>query len=78
MRTLNESSKKLNERRRINEFWRKKLRKIETFFSRISSKESRKNSFFDENDSSRIDSIETNNILNIHFITAISFNILSR
>ncbi len=41
-------------------------------------KKSRKNSFFDEDDSSRIDSIETNNVLKIYFITTISFNILSR
>jgi hypothetical protein len=37
------------------------------------SKESIKNSFFDENDS-----FETNNVLKIHFIAIVSFNILSR
>jgi hypothetical protein len=46
---LIESQRKLNERRRIDESWRKKLKKIEISAARILSKESRKNSFF-END----------------------------
>jgi hypothetical protein len=79
VRILKESQKKLNERRRINEFWRKTLRKIETSFSRILSKRSRKNLFYDETNSlSKVNSIETNNVLKIHSITAISFNTLSR
>jgi hypothetical protein len=32
----------------MNESWRKKLKKIETSFSRISRKESKINSFYDE------------------------------
>ncbi len=80
MRTLNKSSKKLNERRRINEFWRKKLSKIETSSSKILFQNSRKNSLYDEmkNLSSKIDSIKINNVLKIYFIAAVSFNILSR
>ncbi len=76
-----ESSKRFNERRRIDESWRKKLSKIETSFFRILSKESRKNSFsfFDKkNDISKIDQIKTNNLLEIHSITIASFNTLSR
>jgi hypothetical protein len=46
--------------------------------SRISSKESRKNPFYDEDYSSKIDSIEKNNVLEIHSIVAALFNTLSR
>jgi hypothetical protein len=38
----------MNERRRIDELWRKKLRKIETSAFRILRKESKINSFYDE------------------------------
>ncbi len=81
VRMVNESSKRLNKRRRINEFWRKKLSKIETSSSRILFRESRKNSFYDEKmnaDTSKIDFIETNSLLKIHSIAAASFNTLSR
>jgi hypothetical protein len=78
MKTSNESSKRLNERQ-LNELERKKLRKIETSSSRILSKESKKNLVYDEmNSLSKINSIETNNVLKIHSIAAISFNTLSR
>jgi hypothetical protein len=41
--------------------------------------ESRKDFFYDKiKNLLKIDSIETNNVLKIHFITAVSFNILSR
>ncbi len=43
---LNKQSKKLNERR-MNESWRKELKKIKTSFSRILRKESKINSFYD-------------------------------
>ncbi len=79
IKSLNESLKRLNERRRINELWRKKLNKIETSLSKVLSKESRNKSFDDEVDDMRkINSIETNSLLKIHSITAISFNTLFR
>jgi hypothetical protein len=54
MKRLIESQKRLNERRRIDESWRKKLRKVEISTARILSRESRKNSFFDEISISKI------------------------
>ncbi len=73
--------KKLNERRRLNKSWRKELRKIETSIARILSKDSRKNSFFDEYLISNIikdDLSNDKNTIEIHSIAAILFNILSR
>jgi hypothetical protein len=76
---LNESQKKLNERRRINEFGKKKLKKIETFSSRILKKESKINSFYDEISSKFEDELSNEeNIVEIHSIATASFNILFR
>ncbi len=44
---LNERFKRLNERR-LNESWKKELRKIEISATKILLKRSRKNSFFDD------------------------------
>jgi hypothetical protein len=74
-------SKRSNERRRIDEFWRKKLSKIETSLFRIILKKSRKKSFsfFDEkNEISKIDLMKTNNLIEIHSIATASFNTLCR
>jgi hypothetical protein len=69
----------MNERRRINELWRKELKKIETSSSRILKKESKINSFYDEI-SFRCENESTNEKSNveIHSIAIASFNILSR
>ncbi len=80
-----ESSKRLNERserlieRRMNESWRKKLKKIETSSSRILRKESKVNFFYDEI-SSKLDeeSSDEESAIEIHSIAVASFNILSR
>ncbi len=75
---LNESQKRLM-KRRMNESWRKKLRKIETSSSRILKKESKINSFYDEI-SSKFEnkSLDEKNIIEIHSIATTSFNILFR
>ncbi len=76
---LNERSKKLMKRRRLNESWRKELKKIETSSSRILKKESRINLFYDEILSNfENESSDEENIIEIHSIAAASFNILSR
>jgi hypothetical protein len=78
---LNERQKKLIERRRINESWRKKLRKIETSFSRILKKELKINSFYDDISSKCKDEYlndESKSVIKIHSIAAASFNTLSR
>ncbi len=77
---LNERSKKLIERR-MNESWRKKLKKIETSSSRILKKKSKINLFYVEISSKYEDEYlndESKNAIEIHFIAAASFNILSR
>jgi hypothetical protein len=76
---LNERSKRLNERRRTNESWRKKLKKIEISSSKILRKESKMNSFYDEI-SSKFHEKSTNkkDIIEIHSIAVVSFNNLSR
>jgi hypothetical protein len=77
---LTERSKRLNERR-INESWRKKLKKIETSSSRILRKRLKVNSFYDEI-TQRCDeeylSNESKSTIEIHSIAAASFNILFR
>jgi hypothetical protein len=76
---LNERSKRLIERRRINESWRKKLRKIETSSSRILRKESKINSFYDEISSKCEDeSADEESTIEIHSIVVASFNTLFR
>ncbi len=76
---LNESQKRLNERWRINKSWKKKLKKIKTFSSRILKKESKINSFYDEISSKFEDELSNEkNIVEIHLIATASFNILSR
>jgi hypothetical protein len=68
---LIESQERLNERRRIDEFWRKKLKKIETLSSRILKKELKRNSFYDEILQRRNDeylSDESENAIKIHSI----------
>ncbi len=78
---LNERSKRLIERRRVDEQWRRELKKIEISLSRILSKISKKNFFFNEVSFSReIDDESSNedNIIEIHSIAAVSFNTLSR
>jgi hypothetical protein len=80
-----ESSKRLIEsqkiliERRMNESWRKKLKKIETSSSRILRKESKMNLFYDEI-SLKFHEKSTNeeNTIKIHSITIASFNILFR
>jgi hypothetical protein len=75
---LNESQKRLIERR-MNESWRKELRKIETSSSRILKKESKMNSFYDEIESKFEDeSVNEESIVEIHSIAIASFNILFR
>ncbi len=80
---LNERSKKLIQRRRVDESWRKELKKIEISATRILSKKSRKISFFEndysiqkKNDEDKLSDDE--NIIEIHSIAVASFNILSR
>jgi hypothetical protein len=76
---LNESQKKLNERRRTDESWRKKLKKIEISSSRILKKESKMNSFSDEvSQKFHEKSINEESIIEIYSIAIASFNILSR
>ncbi len=76
---LSERFKRLIERR-MNESWRKKLKKIETSSSRILRKESKINSFYNEISSKYEDEHldESKSVIEIHFIAAASFNILSR
>jgi hypothetical protein len=75
---LIERSKRLIERR-MNESWKKELKKIETSSSRILKTESKINSFYDEfvfefkNKSANEESI-----IEIHSIAVASFNILFR
>jgi hypothetical protein len=82
MKRLIKSQKRLNERRRIDESWRKKLRKVEISTARILFRESRKNSFFDEISISKItiedDTSNEEDIIEIYSIAIASFNILSR
>jgi hypothetical protein len=75
---LNEGSERLIERR-INESWRKKLKKIEISSSRILKKKSKMKFFYDEI-SSKFHEKSSNeeSIIEIHSITIVSFNILSR
>ncbi len=76
---LNERSKRLIERRRTDESWRKELRKIETSSSRILRKESKMNSFYDEISSKCEDeSADEESTIEIHSIAVASFNILFR
>jgi hypothetical protein len=76
---LIEFQKKLNEHRRINESWRKKLKKIETSSSRILKKELKINSFYDEIESKFEDElVNKESIVEIYSIAIVSFNILSR
>jgi hypothetical protein len=76
---LNKRSKRLIERRSMNESWRKKLKKIEISQFKILRKESKMNSFYDEI-SSKFHEKSTNDksIIEIHLIAVVSFNILSR
>jgi hypothetical protein len=77
---LNERSKRLNERR-MNEPWRKKLKKIETPSSRILKKESKINPFYDEIPPKYEDEYlddESESAIEIHSIAAAPFNTLSR
>ncbi len=80
-----ESSKRLNERserlieRRMNESWRKKLKKIEISSSRILKKESKVNLFYDEMSSKFHEkSTDEESIIEIHSIAVASFNTLFR
>jgi hypothetical protein len=76
---LIESQKRLNERRRINESWRKKLKKIKISSSRILKKESKVNFFYDEISSKFHEkSTDDKSIIEIYSITIASFNTLSR
>ncbi len=78
--TLIEFDKRLNERR-LNESWRRKLKKIETSSFRILKKRSKINSFYDEISSKYEDEYlknESKSAIEIHSIAAASFNILSR
>jgi hypothetical protein len=82
---LNERSERLNKRserlikRRMNESWRKKLKKIEISSSRILRKESKMNFFYDEIPSKFYEeSTDEESTIEIHSITVVSFNILSR
>jgi hypothetical protein len=76
-----ESNKTLIERRRIDELWKKKLRKIKTSSSRVLRKRLKINSFYDEMKDllkEKIFTLKSDNVMKIHSITAASFNILSR
>jgi hypothetical protein len=80
-----ESSKKLNERskrlieRRMNESWRKELKKIEISSSRILRKKSKVNLFYDEISSKFHEkSTYEESTIEIHSIAVASFNILFR
>ncbi len=80
-----EFSKRLNERserlieRRMNESWRKKLKKIEISSSRILRKKSKMNFFYDEISSKFHEkSTDEESTIEIHSIAVASFNILSR
>jgi hypothetical protein len=80
-----EFSKRLNKRfkrlieRRMNESWRKKLKKIEISSSRILRKESKMNFFYDEISSKfHEESTDEKSTIEIHSIAVVSFNILSR
>ncbi len=75
--TLIEFNKRLSEHR-MNESWKKKLRKIEISLSRILKKELKMNSFYDEISSKFHEKlIDEKSIIEIHSITIVSFNILS-
>jgi hypothetical protein len=77
---LNERSERLIERR-MNESWRKKLKKIETSSSRILKKKSKINFFYDKISSKYEDEYlnnESKNAIKIHLIAVVSFNILFR
>jgi hypothetical protein len=77
---LIESQRKTNDRRRIDELWRKKLKKIETSTFRILRKESKINSFYDKISQRRNDEYlddESESTIEIHSIAAASFNTLS-
>jgi hypothetical protein len=76
---LNERSKRLIKRRRMNESWRKKLKKIETSSPRILRKKSKINSFYDEISSKYRDEYlndKSESAIEIHSIAVASFNIL--
>ncbi len=80
-----ESKKRLNERserlieRRMNESWRKKLKRIEISSSRILRKGSKVNSFYDEISSKFHEkSTDEKSTIEIHSIAVASFNTLSR
>jgi predicted patatin/cPLA2 family phospholipase len=78
---LFERSQKLNERRRLNEQWRRKLRKMKTLSSRYLRKKSKINSFHDEVkdlQKEKIFTLRSNSVMKIHSITATLFNILFR
>ncbi len=75
---LNKRSERLIERR-MNESWRKKLKKIEISSSRILKKESKMNFFYDEISSKFHEkSTDEESAIEIHSIAVASFNILSR
>jgi hypothetical protein len=75
---LNERFERLIERR-MNESWRKKLKKIEISSSRILKKESKINFFYDEISSKFHEkSTDEESIIEIHSITVASFNTLFR
>jgi hypothetical protein len=77
---LNERFKRLI-KRRMNESWRKKLKKIETSSSRILKKKFKINSFYDEISSKCEDEYlndESESAIKIHSIAVASFNTLSR
>ncbi len=77
---LIERSKRLIERR-MNESWRKELKKIETSSSRIFKKRFKINSFYDEVSSKCKDEYlndESKSAIEIHSIAVASFNTLSR
>ncbi len=76
-----EFSKTLIKRRRINESWRKKLRKIKTSLSKVLRKRSKINSFYDEMKDllkEKIFTLKSDSVMKIHSIAAASFNILFR
>ncbi len=78
---LIEPQGKLNKSRRMDEPWRKELRKIETPPSRILRKGSRINPFYDEISSKTEDEYlndESESAIEIHSIAAAPFNTLSR
>ncbi len=75
---LIERQKRLN-KRRLNESWKRKLKKIETSSFRILKKRFKINSFYDEISSKFEDeSSDEENIIEIHSIATASFNILFR